>query len=234
MKIQAILAEAYHTKDGDEIELKREEDTDSKLNTGFVVDKITAYVNGEEAGYLKIQNIPHDSFHKHFGTIFNWMTRFGGRSVLPYEKQSSHYEELSNDERRKMLRDIVYVQFVPWGQENEYIAQFNDREVLEKIREFEDKLNNGDKGKQYRQFKNFHKDKPFVDYISVDEEFQRQRIAEAMYLEGAKWMKERGLKFYASGLQSDSAKAAWKHLAKKFKVKSDRTRKRKFLEPEAA
>lgn len=234
MKIQSILSEAYYTKDGEEIELKREENFDDiSLHKGFVLDKITAHVNGEEVGYLKIQNIPHKEFHKHYGTIYNWLTRFGGQNVLPYKKQSYHYEDLSNDERRTMLKDIVYMKFVPWGEETEYVAQFNDREVLEKIREFEDKLNRGEKGNQYRKFKNYHKDKPFVDFIQVKPDFRRQRIAEAMYLEAAKWMKERGMKFYAAGSQSKEAKAAWKHLAKKFKVKSAKGRKRKFLEPQA-
>lgn len=229
MKILDILTENYQTKDGRIIELKREEDVE-KINPGFVIDKITAYIDGEEAGYIKIQNIPHEKFYKHFGTIFNWMTQIQGRRVLPFSKESEYYENLSNEERRKMLKDIVYRTFVPWGEETKYVTQFNDKEVLEKIREFEQKLLNSRTGKQYKKFKNYHKDKPFVDFIKVHEKFQRQRVAEALYLEAAKWLKERGMKLHASGLQTDQAQAAWDHLARTQQVKRTKNRKRRYLE----
>ena len=58
MKIQSILSEVYHTKDGEEIELKRFDDIEDD-NRGWRVDKLEAYVDGEEVGYLKLAYIPH-------------------------------------------------------------------------------------------------------------------------------------------------------------------------------
>jgi hypothetical protein len=50
-----------------------------------------------------------------------------------------------------------------------------------------------------------------------------------LYKAGAEWMKERGMKMYASGLQSSDAKAAWEKMEKIFKVGKEKGRR--FLEP---
>lgn len=231
MKVAALLSESYHTKDGREIDLKREEDTEPD-NRGFTVDKISSYVDGEEVGYLKIQNLPHERFHFFYPTIFNWMQQINGGAGLPYEKSDWHYENLNPKERRSFLKTILHRErLVKYGGE-ELADKMDDAAILKSIREVEERMERRH-GQKFKEFKNYHKDKPFVDYIRVHEDFQRQRIAEAMYLDAAKWMKERGLKFYASSLQSPEAKGAWKHLAKKFDVRKSKSGKRRYLEPTA-
>jgi hypothetical protein len=84
-------------------------------------------------------------------------------------------------------------------------------------------------GKKYLQMKNQLKDKPFVDFIRVDDEYKRQGIGEAMYLEGSKWMKEKGMQLRSSTLQSPEAQASWQNLKRKYDVKRTRDRKRSFI-----
>lgn len=54
-----------------------------------------------------------------------------------------------------------------------------------------------------------HVDKPVVGFIRVGEEFRRQGVGRAMYLEAARIMQERGMYLYASGTQGPEAEAAW-------------------------
>ena len=64
-------------------------------------------------------------------------------------------------------------------------------------------------GRQFEDFKKFYKGKPLVDYIRVKPDFQRKRIGTALYEKAARWLAKKGLKLYASGLQSQEAQAAW-------------------------
>lgn len=61
--------------------------------------------------------------------------------------------------------------------------------------------------------------KPLVDYIRVYDQYARQGIGTMLYVEGTKWMNELGMDLYASGLQSDEAKAVWKAMAGKYSIK---------------
>lgn len=83
-------------------------------------------------------------------------------------------------------------------------------------------------GQEFANFYDRHVDKPKVDYIKVfngndinrnkkdenTENWSRQRIGTALYIKGAKYLKNKGLKLHASGLQSDEAQAAWVNLEK--------------------
>lgn len=91
---------------------------------------------------------------------------------------------------------------------------------------------------QFEKFKEFHYDKPLVDYIRVYEPHRRKRIGAALYEKAARWLAEtKGLKLYASGIQSNEAKAAWQWLQKNKEANigkevfedGDRTKTRIFL-----
>ena len=48
----------YETKAKQQITFNVEEDIEGDNNRGFKLDKLTAYVDGKEVGYIKIENIP--------------------------------------------------------------------------------------------------------------------------------------------------------------------------------
>ena len=211
------LFEDFKTKGGQEITFKRITDAEKNENRGWQVDKLEAYVGDKKAGYLKLAYIPHLRFHQHYPSIFNYADHFGSLQALPYEKRDKHYKEFTSEEQRKMLKDLLHSRVYrghEYGSEEKIVNDYTDRQVLAELKKIEQMLSDGKMGVELRKFKNFHKDKPLVDYIKVYDEFQRQRIGEALYREGAKWMKEKGMKVYASGLQSDKAKASWEHMKK--------------------
>jgi len=61
-------------------------------------------------------------------------------------------------------------------------------------------------GRGFKAFKAFMVDKPVVDFIRVGEEYQRRGVATALYDYGAHYLSQRGMKLYASGLQSKEAR----------------------------
>lgn len=110
-------------------------------------------------------------------------------SYIPQERFDSHYPSIAD-----------YVDKIGGYQSAE--ERFTPKQMQRKF------------GRDFQDFKAFHIDKPLVDYIRVDEDYQRRRIGIALYQYGAKWLAGKGMKLYASGLQSDKAKAAWEWLKK--------------------
>jgi len=230
---EVINLREYQTKSGEEIEMKRLPDSEGNDNRGWRVDKIEAYVGGEKVGYLKVSYIPHERFVRYYPDVFAFMHHIQGKRLGEYSSDYVPYVSRDKDDRRKMLKDIVFLlRAVPYGKEKEYVQKLSDREVLQQLREYDKELMDGHYGRMFKQFKNFHKDKPLVDFIRVEEPYQRQRIAEAMYRAAAEWMREKGMRLYASGTQSAEAKKAWKHLRQNVGVTKAR-RGRRYLEPHA-
>ena len=240
MKSREILE--YSTKGGDEITTKRHEDVEGDNNRGWRVDKIAAYVDGDYAGYIKISYIPKERFIKYYPTVLNYMSQIGGSGgVLPRGKNNWHYRELSDEELKNTVQNLS-------GQTKYHsIWNSGGKEGMPSSRDeliyiINDIIKNERKGQEAQEnFKKFAKywiDKPIVDFIKVfkkDEsrfdrstgdrtiknssrDYQRQRIGTALYLEAGEWLRERGLKLYASGTQTKEAQAAWNNLEKMNRV----------------
>lgn len=225
MRLRQILE--YSTKRGQDIDLQYIPDSEGDNNRGWQVDQIDAYVDGEKVGFIKVSYIPHERWVKNYPSIFNYMAEINGKRYLfPFKKTDIHYERLTDEEQRNLLKRLKNDQ--RYGSDKD-VEQLTNREVLQSLRDIEQKLLNGQQGVQFKQFKNFHKDKPLVDYIKVDEQWRRQGIGEALYQAAALWMKQKGMKLYASGLQSDEAKASWDKLKQKYNVTKAK-RGRKYLE----
>jgi hypothetical protein len=179
---------------------KRALDTEGDKNRGWRVDRLDAFLHGQEVGYLKMSYIPSDRFRRYYPTIFNYMDQILGKHVLPYDRRTALYVELFAPELKKLLwySQHGWSSTEPEGTRVELLrmATQRERELLE-----------GRLGKSFKQFKAFHVNKPIVDYINVD--VRRQGIGTALYFEGARWMSERRMKLYRSGIQTDEAKMAW-------------------------
>lgn len=239
----------FKTKSGKPIEFKITPDSEGDDNRGFRVDKIDAYVEGIHAGYIKVSYIPKERFEEWVPTIWHWKTHFGGGNAIPYNKPKAKIEDLSNQEISRIISYVVSNHYpkLPRGKQGQRIKDFLDsllkdknhwdkslrddvsrEDLLTALDILEKLLMNSNMGKKYKQFQEFHVDKPLVDYINVFDgqhvnrnkldddmtDWRRQGIATALYIKAAKYLKSQGLKLHASGVQSDDAKGAWKHLEK--------------------
>lgn len=210
-----IKENEYKTKDGDEISFKFETDVERE-NRGFVVHELTAFVDNEKVGYLKISYIPEAEWEKRYKGdwgFLRWLKNFKGMALSRRENDldaanlalSKQVDSLSNwlannrEEYDKLSREEKKELF------DQYIERVNDLE-----------------GEKYEFDKAFHVDKPLVDYINVDPEERRRGIGFALYKKGAKILSERfGLPLYASGVQTEYAEKAWEKLKRLLPVNKE-------------
>lgn len=229
------------TKDGREITFRREENVEGKrTNRGWRVDKVTAFVGGEEAGYLSISYIPKEAFKYFYPSIINFVDQINGQPLLPHGKDHLHYTQLDDDELRKMIKTAFHYnarhelsydfERREESYQGRFISEMTHEELLAVAKRVEEmmKENFMDGKRGFKWFKSYFVDRPLVDFIRVYNEhdkgtnWQRQGIGTALYKEGTKWMAERGMKLYGSQTPSQSAQATWDSMRKKGIVKKDR------------
>lgn len=184
-------------------------------NSAWQVDKITAFVEGVEAGYLKISYIPKARFYAHFPSLFNWMDH-RGKLIFPRDQQQTPWQSLAYADKQSLFKALRQYMF-PFGG-----PEMPDSEdgLNTELARLEKSYAAGEVGEQYRSFKAFHLDKPMVDYIRVHDgtyedhptNFQRQGIGLALYQQGALYAHARGFSLWASGIQSEDAKRVWKKM----------------------
>ncbi|NJO59891.1 MAG: hypothetical protein HC836_16910 [Richelia sp. RM2_1_2] len=217
MRYYEVLLE-YKTKSGSEITFKVIPDEEGDNNRGWQIDRINAYVDGALAGYLKLGYIPKERFFNHYPSIFNWMTKVQGKSILPHEKRDLHWSLLDDkDKRSLLLRGLMYFSSAS-SEEQQRIQALEQPQLDEEIKKFE-MLTKKELGKKFKEFYNYFVDKPYEDFIRVfskgdriaprqsDEEsqrdFKRQGIGLALYFKAADFLNSKGLQMRLSTLRSE-------------------------------
>lgn len=217
MRIIEILGEKVNPN----VTFEYQENTEHE-NRGWVIDKITAFLDGKQAGYLKIENIPRKNFEHYYPSILNYLKEIKGLCVLPYGYETKRVDEIPILELRK---NVVYAAMSGYdyvsGEEQKRLSDLTWDQVMEFYKKLEHDMKKKH-GTEFRHFETYHVDKPFVSYIHVNDDMRRQGIGTALYRAGYEWMKSRGLRFYASRTQSDLAQAAWKKMRKEYPIKSER------------
>ena len=192
-------------------------------NRGWVVDKVTGTLNGQEAGYLNMSYIPKENFAKFYPSIIDYMNQIEGwwlgkkkDGILQYVRRIlTHYDMdlLNKIDRDKERYDEK------WAEE---LFPILEKEIDHKYK------------KKFLVFKEFWVDKPLVDYILVKNKFVGTGIGYGLYMAGAKWMAEKHMVLYASTTQSEKAKIVWDKMEKLGKIPIKREQgpygERKFLD----
>lgn len=205
----------------DDITYKFVADIEGDKNRGWQVDEVKAFYDEKEVGYLKISYIPKERFERQYRSIFDYLYKIEGKHLLP---RGVDPKKVTAAELRPYLFALQYEAEGwadgDWQKANE---RWTDQEVMTYFYEVERVIYKHNE-KRFKEFREFHVDKPLVDFIRVQPEYQRKGVASLLYKLGAKWMASRGMKLFASGLQSDQAKAAWSKLSVDGKVKVHRGR----------
>ena len=208
-----------YTKDGKKITFKRILNFEPDENRGWVVHALLAEVDGDPAGYLKISYIPTDNFKREYPDVFHYVAKMKGWVTLK--------NALKNNNLDERIRGLDH-----YGQY--YATDLNDASLedrLEMVKTLEKQVKSKFQ-KDYLGFKEYHVDKPLIDFIRVYDDldnsvfvdaneridrkgrinYKRQGVASALYKEAALWLKELNLQLHASTLQQPEAKAAWEKM----------------------
>lgn len=205
----------YYTTSGKKITMRRIENIEPpQLDRGWVVHACLAFVDDEPAGYLKISYIPKENFERVYPDVLHFLANLRGWCGLRTALKTKDIDATLHALDRHYQYPITDGQDFEWK--------------LSKISELTKNLTREHK-KDLDGFKEFHMDKPLVDFIRVYDsremyaydvhgeskerpnriDFQRQGIGLALYQDAASWMAEKGLCLYASTCQQPCATAAW-------------------------
>lgn len=199
-------------------------DSEGDKNRGWRVDKLLAFINGEQVGFINMSWIPEERFNREFPTIFDYLGKIEGKGSF-LRKYSKYNMSEPLGRIKAMLDEIDYT-----GRRSKDPAldTMSPKQIstMEKnlLKDFNKKY-----GKKFKEFREHWMDKPMVDYIHVNDEYRRQGIAIALYEEGAKYLATMGLKLYASSLQQPGAKAAWDWLRVNARANVGQEGKRTYL-----
>jgi tRNA nucleotidyltransferase/poly(A) polymerase/DNA topoisomerase IB len=193
----------YQTKDGRPITLEAHEfaprERPPEQGRGWIVHQISASVEGQPVGYLKISYIPQQYMKSMYPTIWHWLFEMRGWAC-------SNFRQLLQQKNWDAIWDCAH-RYDHWVGDPDSVPKQQRMLELKSIQR-----------RHQKDYKAFlaTADFPIVDYIHVDQDWRRQNIGTALYSFGAKWLaKEKGLPLHASSLQSEYAKAVWKRMQEK-------------------
>ena len=228
MKLINLLYEnEYKARGGKSILFEFEKDIEPE-NRGWVVHKLNAYLKFEhpkfedsktKAGFINISYIPSEEWKSRYTGKFgfvNWMSKISKGCSISLSRNKNEIDAANYALSKK---------FDPL---NDWIANNKDEYESLSRKEKED-LYQDYLGKaknrcmdEYEFDRNFHVDKPLVDYIRVKDKHRRKGVGFALYKKAAKLLADKyDFSLYASGVQSEYAKKAWEKLREELPVKKE-------------
>jgi hypothetical protein len=197
------------------VEVVRLPDVEGDANRGWQVDALDLRVDGERAGYLKMSHVPFHRLLQWYGpevarTAVQWaalMTQVTSRQFLASGQRLGVHPTLDAQSIdwhwSRMARDCTL-------RNGPDLTVHVDRPLVDYIRIYQE----GEDIKRLPDFR-FRNSMPFGDGVAT-QDFRRRKLGLLLYVEGARWLAERGLLLHASGLQEPEAKLSWKSLKRRF------------------
>lgn len=205
------------TKDGRPIEMFYNTNVEGP-NRGYICDEITAYVEGEVAGFLKVQNIPASILAKFYPSgALNHACQNRGISIFPYSVNEESPVDIKTADMDILNGLASYLQeygHVPRRDSFHSRDDFNHwfKTDLKKSRWYKDQVDD------FKKFCDFNVDKPFVAYTSTrrpkrglsEKSFEGMGVAKAMYIAMALELERQGLTLRRSETLFSGATHLWK------------------------
>ena len=186
---------------------------------GFVVHAVYAWIDGEAQAYNAVNYVPAKNFDLYYPTVFNYIhsicgvdlglgNAFDGPTLNPKSMDFEEYKVFIQRvlERRQLIHS--------WLSGFDSIDNKSHIQLVEIASVF-DRIINDPKaiphfcegyGEMYREFRNYHRDKPFSEFINTRGndargtrgDFQGKGLMRPLYLATAYLMAKNGYDFYCS------------------------------------
>jgi len=203
------------TKDGLRVDLEYHDQAPGDtmgLEKAIVCHQVDALIDGEVVGYLKISYLDSNLVPTAFPTIWHY-ARQAGWCFDINDLSSTWYQCHWHAQRiPQSLRGVL----PSWLRLQHYMAPDDatmqaDLDALEREPIGPRHLTIHE---QYEDWSKTILDRPWVDYIRVQELWQRRGVGTLLYEAGARWMATKGFPLWASGTRSDEARATWENMEK--------------------
>lgn len=173
----------YKTKSGNPIEFSVSPAKDSRA---WVVQTVNASVDGKPVGHLTFGYIPRERWDVWYPTVYHFAVNKEGHT------EGKPFLDVPGKERELCLAILGFnIATEPTHMTNKRLSKMMQNKF----------------GDRYDKFREYHLDKPQVEYIKS--EILRDGIGTALYEYVARFLSKRGLGLWASSLQQPEAKAAW-------------------------
>jgi GNAT superfamily N-acetyltransferase len=222
---------------------------DDGIKEAWTVELVELHTPDEPGGYLKISYIPEEKLQRYFPTAFEYAVRERGKYLRISQLLDKGEENWSRDDYETALNGSQ--DWLPYGREAE-LRELYQRMSLDQIQDewarHKQEIASAHQS-EYEEFCDGQLDKPHVDFIRVYDEndddayqgsvrkkrktrsdLRRQGLGVLMYETAALWAQARGMRFYASGVQSPEAEATWAAMERRGLVRKEG--KRKYLDAE--
>lgn len=202
-----IAINEYQTKNGKPITFEVQAFSETIDRRGWIVHKITALVDGKKAGYIKVSYIPRERWNNIYKNNV-WKFRYiaMGNFDVPdnlIEKNDDTAIAIDHAKRYHAFIEETEEDILKRG------SWWMEREKKRAMREM-------------KLYELYFVDKPVVDFIGTEEEFQRQRVAYNLHMYASEWLGSFGLKLWLSYCRTDQGKCFYD--AKLLKLKNYRYR----------
>lgn len=200
------------TKDGKKLNFEFNPDIWTDRNGLYVLHEISVYVEGneEKAGYLKFNFIPEE----------NWKNVIVNNPVgLPEEAffciKCKGFAVNEKGTQPEILQSISPHISMSYANSQVFLKNDIDSETYQESKS--DLLKNLTKKykKMCTEYKDFHIDNPYVDFLRVEEKEQSNGIGNALYLATATFLADNGFALQSSNLKTDQAKTNFESFKKK-------------------
>ena len=176
----------------------------AKENRGFTEDLLTAYVDGQEVGYLRTCYIPQARFEQFYPTFWHYLRQICGWCFNLEDGDWGILDAIN----RYMYRNI----HLPSPDERPDEIPENFKKI---IAEATEDIKNRKK-QEWINFTSYQIDTPYIAFVRVHEPWRRQHICVKMHMEVAKRLKKKGLRLHSADTMSDEMKLALKYMAEKY------------------
>lgn len=192
-------------------------------NNGHVVRRVNLYLpdesnsgdhggfDGEEVGYINATYVPSEVWRERYTGdwgLLRWGSDFHGWCGFLDPLADDEFYPLSSVVRslaKKTMRRSEHLT-------KEEVQEMSESELEERFEFYIEKLHD-EFDDQREETKQFHVDKPRVEFIRVARGYRRNGYGTALYRRMTEELGRRyGLSLYASQLQRDCASAAWEKL----------------------
>lgn len=215
------------TAKGVPIDLSYDWDHQDGIQSPFVVHRLSAQVEGEAAGYVKVAYVPRSQILEALPDALHFaLHRHGHQRVYDLVRRSP-IEHWSGDDLQTAIACARILPSLGQMTRAELIGSWEKAAASLAKRHVD----------EYAHYIDAHVDKPRVDYIRVFDKgdrtvprerdspqatrsFRRLGVATALYETAARWMAANRMTIWASGLQQPEAAAAWEKLAARGLVRS--------------
>lgn len=179
-------------------------DSEGDLNRGWQVDLFTISIYNnkllkyERVGYMKVAYIPTERFETHYAEgVMDFLAKISGRCW------------------GKTKREIIGGwSDSPYWNRGEELELLTDEEVEKVYAQYKRKLEKSSHGKQFKDFKQYFENKPYVDFGYINEVFRQKGLYRLLYIAATDFYSVHGMNLYTSSLKSPVAQKAWEKIEK--------------------